>query len=81
MSSQFERRQDEDPWGPARDPSRDGPEPEPENGGGLMRWLFGPRSIRGGQIQVWGCSPGCLLLSLAVSILLTLLLNAILNLF
>jgi hypothetical protein len=44
--------------------------------------LFGPRSFRGGRIQVYGCSPGCLILSLAVSviasILLTLLLNAIL---
>lgn len=44
--------------------------------------LFGPRSFRGGQIQVYGCSPGCLILSIAISviasILLTLLVNAIL---
>lgn len=45
------------------------------------KW-FGPRTFRGGQIQVYGCSPGCLILSIAfsviASILLTLLLNAIL---
>lgn len=46
-----------------------------------MRSLFGPRSFRDGRIQVYGCSPGCLLLSLLVSIVLTLVLNAILNLF
>lgn len=44
---------------------------------GLFRSLFGPRSIGGGRIQVIGCSPGCLVLSLFVSLILTLLLNAI----
>jgi hypothetical protein len=40
-----------------------------------MRDLFGPRSYKGGRIQVWGCSPGCLILSIVVSVLLTILLN------
>jgi hypothetical protein len=40
-----------------------------------MRDLFGPRSYNGGRIQVWGCSPGCLILSIVVSVLLTVLLN------
>ena len=46
---------------------------------GFGNWLFGPRSFggRGSRIQVYGCSPGCLLLMLALSILLTLLVNAI----
>jgi len=43
--------------------------------------LFGPQTFGGGRVRVYGCSPGCLLVSVAVSvivsILLTLLLNAI----
>ena len=39
--------------------------------------MFGPRSFGGGRIQVWGCSPGCLVVSLIASVVLTLLLNAI----
>ena len=31
---------------------------------------------RPGRIQVWGCSPGCLIASLIASLMLTLLLNA-----
>lgn len=46
-----------------------------------MRSLFGPRSFREGRVQVYGCSPGCLLLSLLVSVILTIILNVILNLF
>jgi hypothetical protein len=38
---------------------------------------FGPpREFAGGRVRVYGCSPGCLLASLVVSIILTLLLNA-----
>jgi hypothetical protein len=48
---------------------------------GIGRSLFGPRSFAGGRVQVYGCSPGCLIISLVVSVLasviLTLLLNAI----
>ena len=46
-----------------------------------MRRLFGPREFADGRVQVFGCSPGCLLLSLVVSIILTILLNLILNWF
>jgi hypothetical protein len=38
--------------------------------------MFGPRTFGNGRIQVWGCSPGCLIASLIASVLLTLLLNA-----
>jgi hypothetical protein len=38
--------------------------------------VFGPRSIGNGRVQVWGCSPGCLVASLLISVVLTLLLNA-----
>jgi hypothetical protein len=38
--------------------------------------MFGPRSFGNGRIQVWGCSPGCLVVSLIASLVLTLLLNA-----
>jgi hypothetical protein len=38
---------------------------------------FGPRTFGNGRIQVWGCSPGCLIASLIASLVLTLLLNAL----
>ena len=34
------------------------------------------RPYRRGNVRVYGCSPGCLVLSLGVSILLTIVLNA-----
>jgi hypothetical protein len=37
--------------------------------------LFSPREYKGGRVKVYGCSPGCLLVSLAVSVLLTLAVN------
>lgn len=37
--------------------------------------VFRPREYRGGRVKVYGCSPGCLLVSLAVSLLLTLAVN------
>ena len=46
---------------------------------GLGNWLFGPRSFGGGRVHVYGCAPGCLLLMLLVSFLLTILLNALAN--
>jgi hypothetical protein len=46
---------------------------------GLGKWLFGSRSFGGGRVQVSGCSPGCLLLMAAISILLTLALNLVLD--
>jgi len=50
-----------------------------DRSGAMMRWLFGPRDVAGGRVQIWGCSPGCLLASLLVSIVLTILLNLLLR--
>jgi hypothetical protein len=41
--------------------------------------LFSPREYRGGRVKVYGCSPGCLLVSLAVSVLVTLAVNGCLR--
>ena len=46
--------------------------------------LFGGTTSRrsgGGRVQVYGCSPGCLALSLLVSIFLTILINVLIRLF
>jgi hypothetical protein len=43
--------------------------------------MFKPREYRDGKVKVYGCSPGCLLISLALSIFLTLALNGCLRLF
>ncbi len=43
--------------------------------------LSGPRKYRDGQVKVYGCSPGCLLVSLAVSLGLTILLNVLIRMF
>jgi hypothetical protein len=43
--------------------------------------MLGDKSIGGGRVRVYGCSPGCLLLSLGASILLTILLNVLIRLF
>lgn len=37
--------------------------------------LFSPRKYGGGRVRVYGCSPGCLAVSIAVSLLLTLAVN------
>ena len=39
---------------------------------------FAPRSFAGGRVRVYGCSPGCLGASVVISLILTLLLNALL---
>ena len=36
---------------------------------------------RRGGVRVYGCSPGCLMLSLAASVLLTVLVNVLIRLF
>ncbi len=41
--------------------------------------LLSPREYKGGRVKVYGCSPGCLLVSLAVSVLLTLAVNGCLR--
>ena len=46
---------------------------------GVGGWLFGPRSFRGGQVQVYGCAPGCIILSCVVSLVLSILLTLLLN--
>jgi hypothetical protein len=43
--------------------------------------MFKPREYRDGKVRVYGCSPGCLLVSLALSIFLTLALNGCIRLF
>lgn len=40
-----------------------------------------PKTFADGRVRVYGCSPGCLLLSLAVSVLLTIVLNVLIRLF
>jgi hypothetical protein len=47
----------------------------------MRRWLFGPISMRGGTVQVWGCSPGCIILSLLASLVLTIGLNLLIRAF
>jgi hypothetical protein len=44
--------------------------------------VFRPQRVgRNGRLQVYGCSPGCLLVSLVLSVFLTLALNGCLRLF
>jgi hypothetical protein len=38
-------------------------------------------SVGGGRVQVYGCSPGCLLVSLVLSVALTILVNVVIRLF
>ena len=47
---------------------------------GAMRDPSG-RGFGGGRVRVYGCSPGCLLLSLGLSLLLTILLNLLIRAF
>jgi hypothetical protein len=42
---------------------------------GTRLLVFKPRTSQDGRVRVYGCSPGCLLISLAVSLVLTLLVN------
>ena len=42
--------------------------------------MFEPKEGKGGRVKVYGCSPGCLLASIAVSVLLTLAVNGCLHL-
>jgi hypothetical protein len=42
--------------------------------------MFRPREYKGGRVKVYGCSPGCLLVSLAISVVLTLAVNGCVNL-
>jgi hypothetical protein len=37
--------------------------------------MLEPKEFKGGRVKVYGCSPGCLLASIAVSLFLTLAVN------
>ena len=41
--------------------------------------LFSPREYKGGRVKVYGCSPGCLVVSIAISLFLTLAVNGCLR--
>ena len=47
---------------------------------GMNADVFSPKEFKGGRVKVYGCSPGCLLVSLAVSVFLTLLVNGCIHL-
>ena len=42
--------------------------------------MFKPKEFKDGRVRVYGCSPGCLLVSLAVSVFLTLAVNGCIQL-
>jgi hypothetical protein len=42
--------------------------------------MFESGESKRGRVRVYGCSPGCLLVSIAISVLLTLLVNGCLHL-
>jgi hypothetical protein len=42
--------------------------------------VFEPRESKGGRVRVYGCSPGCLLVSIVLSVFLTLAVNGCLHL-
>jgi hypothetical protein len=42
--------------------------------------MFSPKEPNGGRVKVYGCSPRCLLVSLAVSVFLTLAVNGCIHL-
>jgi len=48
-------------------------------GNGSPGGLFAPRSFAGGRVQVFGCSPGCLIMSLVISVVLSVVLTLLLN--
>ena len=39
-----------------------------------------PKEFKGGRVKVYGCSPGCLLVSIVLSVFLTLAVNSCLHL-
>lgn len=45
-----------------------------------MKRFFGPREFRGGRVQVYGCSPGWILMWLLISLVITVILNLLLGL-
>ena len=43
-------------------------------------WFRG-RDVAGGRVRVYGCSPGCLVVSILLSLFLTLVLNLLIRAF
>ena len=43
--------------------------------------VFSPKDSNGSRVKVYGCSPGCLAVSLAISLFLTLAVNGCIRLF
>ena len=43
--------------------------------------MFAPKEFRRGRVKVYGCSPGCLIVSIALSLFLTLVLNLLIRAF
>jgi hypothetical protein len=41
---------------------------------------FGSQPMGNGRVKVYGCSPGCLLISIAVSVALTIFINVLIRL-
>jgi hypothetical protein len=42
--------------------------------------VFEPKEFKGGRVKVYGCSPGCLAVSIGLSLLLTLAVNGCIHL-
>jgi hypothetical protein len=42
---------------------------------------FGGRDVGSGRVRVYGCSPGCLVVSILLSLFLTLVLNLLIRAF
>ena len=42
--------------------------------------LFSPKEFKNGRVKVYGCSPGCLVVSVALSLFLTLAINGCIHL-
>lgn len=42
--------------------------------------MFRPKEFKQGRVKVYGCSPGCLLVSIAISLFLTLAVNGCIQL-
>jgi len=49
--------------------------------GGMKSFVFKPKEFKGGRAKVYGCSPGCLAVSIGLSLLLTLAVNGCIRLF
>jgi hypothetical protein len=45
------------------------------------RGLLGPTGSPDGRVRVYGCTPGCLIVSLLVSVVLTIPVNVLIRLF